>query len=189
MADTTNTQSQKQNVSSKKARLNANAQKREAKRKATSLDVRFFSTSSGGGESNIMCKTDIPGCVPRIITIIPLLSTLSPRRFLANLLPILDLPSSELDPLLSSLSQTGTYLLRAPRFKTNLQINLLPPTNVWESLDAALISDYVVLLMSSVDEVQLEGEGVLRCLQGQVGGVEIIPCVQVGLTLNTVCYS
>lgn len=36
--------------SSKKARLNANAQKREQKRKETVADVKFFSTSSGGGE-------------------------------------------------------------------------------------------------------------------------------------------
>lgn len=38
-------------VSSKKSRLNANAQKREAKRKDVVHDVKFFSTSSGGGES------------------------------------------------------------------------------------------------------------------------------------------
>jgi pre-rRNA-processing protein TSR1 len=123
------------------------------------------------------------GSVPRIISIIPLLSTVSPKRFLANLLPTFGLPSSELDAILSSLQEIGTHLLRSPKFKTNLQINLLPPTSVWDSLDAALISDYVVLLMSSVDEVQLEGEGVLRCLQGQVGGVEIVSCVQVSYHL------
>ena len=37
-------------VSSKKARLNANAQKRELKRQHVVEDVKFFSTSSGGGE-------------------------------------------------------------------------------------------------------------------------------------------
>ena len=35
---------------SKRVRLNANAQKRDLKRKAVSEDVKFFSTSSGGGE-------------------------------------------------------------------------------------------------------------------------------------------
>jgi pre-rRNA-processing protein TSR1 len=167
-------------VSSKKARLNANAQKREAKRKTTSQDVRFFSTSSGGGESILLSTLLTPiGSVPRIITIIPLLTTVSPKRFLSNFLPALDLPESELEPLLNSLSETGSYLLRAPRFKTNLQINLIPALSVWEALDAGLISDYVVLLLSSADEVQLEGEGVLRCLQGQIGGVDIVSSVQV----------
>ena len=42
-----------------------------------------------------------------------------------------------------------------------------------------MISDYVVLLLSSTDEVQLAGEAVLRCLQGQAGGVEVVSCVQV----------
>jgi pre-rRNA-processing protein TSR1 len=82
--------------------------------------------------------------------------------------------------LVSTLADKGTYLIRAPRFKTNLQINLLPPLALYPTLDAALISDYVVLLLSSTDEVQLEGEGILRCLQGQVGGAEIVSCVQVG---------
>jgi pre-rRNA-processing protein TSR1 len=36
-------------ASSKKARLNSQAQKREAKRKSVVEDVKFFSTSSGGG--------------------------------------------------------------------------------------------------------------------------------------------
>jgi pre-rRNA-processing protein TSR1 len=69
--------------------------------------------------------------------------------------------------------------VRAPRYKTSLQINILPPLNVYDTLDSVLVSDYVVLLTSSVDEVQLEGEAVLRCLQGQAGGIEILSCVQV----------
>ncbi|ORY26891.1 putative ribosome biogenesis and assembly-related protein [Naematelia encephala] len=155
-------------ASSKKARLNAQAQKREMKRKTVVEDIKFFSTSSGGGH------------VPRIVSIVPLLPSpsLSPRRFLANLLPTLGLPEHELESVLSALGERGSYHLRAPRFKTNLQINLLPPLAVWQTLDAALVSDYVVLLTSSTDEVQLEGEAVLRCLQAQVGGVEIVSCVQ-----------
>ena len=35
--------------SSKKARMNANAHKRKLKRKSVIEDVKFFSTSSGGG--------------------------------------------------------------------------------------------------------------------------------------------
>jgi pre-rRNA-processing protein TSR1 len=97
------------------------------------------------------------------------------------LLPTLGLPDAELTEV-SSLVQAngqGSYLVRAPRYKTNLQINLLPPLAVYPTLDAALVSDYLVLLMSSQKEVQLEGEAVLRCLQAQCGGVEVIPVVQV----------
>lgn len=118
--------------------------------------------------------------MPRIISIVPLLPSLSPKRFLANLLPTLGLADTNLEEISATLANRGTYLLRAPRYKTILQINLLPPLSVYPTLDAALVSDYVVLLLSSVDEVQLQGEAVLRCLQGQVGGVEIVSCVQVG---------
>ncbi|OCF41173.1 pre-rRNA-processing protein TSR1 [Kwoniella heveanensis CBS 569] len=153
-------------ASSKKARLNANAQKRDLKRKHVVEDQKFFSTSSGGGQ------------VPRIVSVVPLLPSLSPRTFLANLLPSLGIPESELEEISSTLQDRGTYLVRAPRFKTSVQINLLPPLSLYPTLDSALISDYVVLLLSSVDEVQLEGEAILRCLQGQVGGAEIVACVQ-----------
>lgn len=115
------------------------------------------------------------GQVPKLISVIPLLPTLSPRRFLANLLPSLGLP----DAVISDIRETGDYFIRAPRFKTSLKINLLPPISVYPTLDAALVSDYVILLLSSSDEVQLEGEAVLRCLQGQAGGVEVVSCVQV----------
>ncbi|WWD22043.1 hypothetical protein CI109_106531 [Kwoniella shandongensis] len=152
--------------SSKKARLNANAQKRDLKRKTVVEDVKFFSTSSGGSS------------VPRIVSIVPLIPSLSPRTFIAKLLPSLGLPESELEEIASTLAERGTYLVRAPRFKTTLQINLLPPLSLYPTLDAAFVSDYVVLLLSSVDEVQLEGEAILRCLQGQVGGAEIVACVQ-----------
>ena len=80
---------------------------------------------------------------------------------------------------MSTIEETGNYLVRAPRYKTSLQINILPSLDVYDTLDSVLVSDYVVLLTSSVDEVQLEGEAVLRCLQGQAGGIEIISCVQV----------
>jgi pre-rRNA-processing protein TSR1 len=156
-------------AASKKARLNANAQKRDLKRKAVATDIKFFSTSSGGSS------------VPRIISIVPLLPSLSPRRFLANLLPTLGLPTDEVEAILRDLSDVGSWMIRSPRFKTNLHVNALPPLDVYATLDAALVSDYVVLLESSTDEVQLEGEAVLRCLQGQAGGVDIVTCVQVSI--------
>lgn len=119
------------------------------------------------------------GQVPRIVSIVPLLPSLSPGRFVANLVHSLGLPDNELDEILSNIGDRGSYLIRAPRYKTALQINVLPPLDVYHTLDSVLVSDYVVILTSSVDEVQEEGEAVLRCLQGQAGGVEIVSCVQV----------
>ena len=63
-----------------------------------------------------------------------------------------------------------------------LHVHLLPPLSLYPTLDAALASDYVVILMSSTDEVQLEGEAILRSLQGQAGGGEIVACVQAPLS-------
>ena len=159
----------KVSASSKKARLNANAQKREAKRKSVQHDVKFFSTSSGGRS------------VPRIVSVVPLLplSSLSTSRWLRNIVPTLGLPDEEAQAIIKQVKDVGTYMIRAPRFKTNLQFNLLPALSTYPTLDAALVSDYVVLLLSSTDEVQLEGESVLRCLQAQAGGVDVVACVQV----------
>jgi hypothetical protein len=66
----------------------------------------------------------------------------------------------------------------APRFKTSLQIVHLPPVSIYATLDAALVADYVVLLLSSEVEVEEEGERVLRCLQGVVGA-QVVAAVQV----------
>lgn len=119
--------------------------------------------------------------MPRIISVVPLIGSVSTRRFLVDLLPTLGLLEEELGEALKGVQEVGSYLFRAPRFKTTVQINLLPPLSTYATLDAALVSDYIVLLLSSTDEVQLEGESVLRCLQSQAGGVEIVPCVQVSL--------
>ena len=154
-------------AANKHSRMQSSQYRREQKRKTVLLDNKFFSTSSGGQ------------AVPRIISVVPLIPSVSPKRWLANLLPTLGMPDAELEAALAGLQEVGSYVVRAPRFKTSLQVNLLPPLSTYETLDAALVSDYLVLLLSSTDEVQLEGEAVLRCLQGQVGGVDIVSCVQV----------
>lgn len=43
------------------------------------------------------------------------------------------------------------------------------------------MADYVVLLLSSEDEVEEEGESVLRSLQGVVGQAQVVAVVQVSL--------
>lgn len=121
----------------------------------------------------------VVGQVPRIVSVVPLLPSLSPGRFVAGLVASLGLPDDELNSFLSTVGDQGSYLVRAPRYKTSLQINILPCLDVYHTLDSVLVSDYTIILTSSVDEVQEEGEAVLRCLQGQAGGVEIVSCVQV----------
>ncbi|ODO03106.1 hypothetical protein I350_05951 [Cryptococcus amylolentus CBS 6273] len=153
-------------TSSKQARLNSNAQKRSFKHKATAQDLKFFSTASNGGHA------------PRVVTVVPLLPSLSPKCFLEKLLPCLGLSEDEVQHARTGIPEQGTFVVRAPRFKTTLQVNLLPSLSLYPTLDSALVSDYVVLLLSSVDEVQVEGETVLRCLQGQIGTREVISCVQ-----------
>ena len=77
----------------------------------------------------------------------------------------------------------GTGPDSAPKFKTSVQLIHLPPLSLYATLDAALASDYVVLLLSSEHEVTEEGERILRCLQSVIGGgggqAEVIACVHV----------
>ncbi|KAL1408410.1 ribosome biogenesis protein tsr1 [Vanrija albida] len=154
----------------KKARLNQQSQRRDAKQRANREDAKFFQTSSGGGK------------VPRIVSIVPMLPSLSGPRFLADILPSLGISENEAAEISSKLDKQGaSVIVPAPKFKTTLQINLLPPLELYTTLDAALVSDTIILLLSSTDEVQLEGEAILRCLQGQVGKSNIMTCVQAPL--------
>lgn len=123
---------------------------------------------------------DLPGKVPRVISIIPLLPSISTEKFYIQLLHSLDLSPQEIEELSSRYQPHCSIFVPVPRFKTNLVVNIVPALDLYASLDVALVSDAVLLLMSSTDEVQVEGEAILRSLQGQAGGVTVLPCVQVG---------
>lgn len=127
----------------------------------------------------LQCTTDLTGQVPRIISIVPLLPSLSTERFVLDLLPSLGLSEDEIAALSVKVTSFSSIVVPAPRFKTTLILNILPALQLYPTLDSALVSDTVILLSSSVDEVQVEGETILRCLQGQAGGVNILSCVQV----------
>lgn len=163
-------------------RLNQQTQKREAKQRNNRDDAKLFSTSSGGGEYSLGPSSMLTrlGKVPRIVTVVPLLPSVSTERFLLSLLPSLGLSEEEVAAASSKFGGHSSVLVSAPRFKTAILFNLVPALELYATLDAALVSDTVILLMSSVDEVQLDGEAILRCLQGQTGGVNILSCVQVG---------
>lgn len=167
--------------------MNQQAQKREAKQRAGREDAKFFSTSSNGGEYGVTCLLNLSppltlsGKVPRIVSIVPLLPSLSCERFIRGLLPALGLSDDDMTEL--HLDGRASFVVPAPRFKSSIHFNILPSLQLYPTLDAALTSDIVILLLSSVDEVQLEGEAILRCLQGQAGGVTTMACVQVGLSV------
>lgn len=62
-----------------------------------------------------------------------------------------------------------TNLSRAPRFRTILQFLILPYRQLYPALDATQASDYTLLALSPVTEVDPWGECLLRCLQSQGG--------------------
>lgn len=149
----------------KRARLNSQQQKRTLHRQTLTADLKFFSTATTGG-----------GNVPRIISVVPLLDSVHAEDFTRAVIPTLGLEDGEVDGILSSLS--STLITRAPRYKTSLQINHIPALSIYEALSAAQSSDYLVLLLSCMEDVPREGETILRALQGLVGSsVEIICAV------------
>lgn len=124
------------------------------------------------------------GKVPRVISIIPLLPSISTEKFFIQLLHSLALSAEEIEALSAQYQPHCSIFVPAPRFKTNLVVNIVPSLDLYASLDVALVSDAVLLLMSSTDEVQLEGEAILRSLQGQAGNVTVMPCVQVSCQIS-----
>ncbi|KAJ9111440.1 hypothetical protein QFC19_001209 [Naganishia cerealis] len=154
----------------KRARANQRAQKRTRQRKEWGRDVKVFQTTAGGG------------CVPRVVSVVPLHRESSAREFTKGFLENLGLESGKRDEVEGKLREVGEWVIDAPRFKTSLQLIHLPPVSLYATLDAALASDYVVLLLSSEYEVDAEGEAILRCLQsvigGHGGGAQVVACVQ-----------
>lgn len=123
--------------------------------------------------------TDRVGKVPRVVTVVPLNPSVSTERFFVQFVQSLCLPEEEVEALTARYEPHSSILVPAPRFKAHVLVNIIPALDLYASLDAALVSDVVVLLMSSSDEVQTEGETILRSLQGQAGNVTVMPCVQV----------
>ncbi|KAJ9115204.1 hypothetical protein QFC20_001071 [Naganishia adeliensis] len=150
----------------KRARQNTAHQKRDRQRRELGRDVKVFQTTTAGG-----------GCVPRVVTVVPLHASSSCVEFTKGYLMNLGLDDAVREEVEQRLTEVGTWLVDAPRFKTSLQIIHLPPVSLYATLDAALVADYVVLLLSSENEVEEEGEKVLRCLQGVVGA-QVVAVVQ-----------
>lgn len=130
------------------------------------------------GDTSLKCaQLTRAGKVPRIVSIVPLLPSLSSARLVRDLLPALGL--SETDIAALDWDGQSSFVTPAPRFKSAIHFNIVPALQLFSTLDVALVSDIVIILLSSVNEVQLEGEAILRCLQGQAGAVTTLACVQV----------
>lgn len=136
----------------KRNRLNQRAQLRESKRTDLQRELKFFSTASGGTGA------------PRIVSIVPLHDSIDTLAFVKTFLESL---AAEEEITLSSV---GSCLIRSPRYKTNIHLQLLPHGALYPTLDAALASDYVVFLLSSSYEVEPREEAMLRTLQSMIGG-------------------
>ncbi|KAF8481485.1 ribosome biogenesis protein tsr1, partial [Gautieria morchelliformis] len=108
--------------------------------------------------------------VPRIVAVIPLCSDVYSQDAVKALAGSLDVDVDGECP------QSGTYRLRAERFKTSLQFILLPYRALYAALDACKVADYVVFILSATREVDEWGDLVLRCLQTQ-GLPEVVTVV------------
>lgn len=53
-----------------------------------------------------------PGQAPRIITLVPLLPSNSPKRWLQGLIPSLGLNENEVEEITSALVERGSFLIR-----------------------------------------------------------------------------
>ncbi len=172
------------------------SQKRDLKRKEVVHDVKFFSTSSGGGTFGIgetlhsRADHSNAGQVPRIITVVPLVPIISLKRFLAGLVPNLGLTDAELEEV-SAIWTTRALISCGHRdIKTNLQIQ--PATDAFRLCGTRRRARQrlLVLVMSSTHEVQLERRGCSAMSQAQVGGCRGRPVVQVSLRIYSVhCMS
>ena len=145
-------------------RRNHSKQLQNHKRHTLVSATRIFSGSDGA---------------PRIVAIVPLSEDVNPqsvaKAFAASLdASTEDRPESCLWRLryysrifreLKAL--TKIVISRAERFKTSLQLAILPYRNFYATLDTCKAADYVVFALSSEVEVDTWGDTLLRTLQAQ----------------------
>ncbi|KAG9126309.1 hypothetical protein FRC07_003964 [Ceratobasidium sp. 392] len=112
-----------------------------------------------------------PNAAPRIVAVIPLSSDVSSRQVAIQIVEALGVDTS-------AAPESGTWVVEAPRFRTSLQLLVLPYRHLYASLDAALAADYTLLALSPVTEVDSWGERLLRCLQSQGGLHNVVSVVQ-----------
>ena len=95
---------------------------------------------------------------PRVVAIIPLCEDISPAAAVRSLNSSLDIEDE--------VPETGWVRTRIERFKQNVQY-LVVKRNLLASLDACRVADYVVFVLSSQEEVDQEGELILKAIESQ----------------------
>lgn len=148
-------------VVSKRERMNAARQVKENKILETKTARKLFEGTLGA---------------EKIVTVITLTKDISSLDIASRLVNCVKDDDSEALEL-STPSVTNT---RVGRFKTNLKIVIPDQTNFLSILDAAKVSDYVVVGISAQEEVEQEyGERILRAViaQGIASVIGVLPNV------------
>jgi pre-rRNA-processing protein TSR1 len=95
---------------------------------------------------------------PRIVAVIPLCADVSSAAAVRSLNSSLDVEEE--------VPEAGWVRARIDRFKQNVQY-LVVKRDLLASLDACRVADYVVFVLSSQEEVDEEGELILRAIESQ----------------------
>lgn len=95
---------------------------------------------------------------PRIVAIVPLCSDVSAQRAAEGLNKSLDLEHA--------VSEEGLSLVHIDRFKQKLQYVTIRK-DLLSAMDACRLADYVVFVLSATEEVDEDGEAIIKSIEGQ----------------------
>ncbi|MCJ1445456.1 MAG: hypothetical protein MMC23_005961 [Stictis urceolatum] len=105
---------------------------------------------------------------PRIIALVPLTSDADPKAAIQSLNKSLDIETE--------LPSDGPTTVRVDRFKQSLQY-IPVQRDLFSALNACRVADFVAFILSSSEEVDEDGEMLLRAIEGQ-GVSNILTLVQ-----------
>ncbi|CCU74971.1 pre-rRNA processing protein Tsr1 [Blumeria hordei DH14] len=128
---------------SKLDRRNHNKQKQLAKHREHLKEAGIFSGRNGA---------------PRIVAIIPLSSNVSAAAAARSLSQSLDITCE--------VPEEGQLQIEIDRFKQKVQF-VLVPAELMACLDAGRVADFVIFILSAEQEVNEEGENIIRSVESQ----------------------
>lgn len=94
---------------------------------------------------------------PRIVAIVPLCKDIDARSVARDLNASVDAESNETQ---------GQWRVEVPRFKQRVQY-LTPERELFQTLDACRVADFVLFVLSADDEADQLGEQMLKCIESQ----------------------
>lgn len=149
-----NRKSPHQQLMSKLDRRNQARQKQQTKHQENVKATSVFTGQNGA---------------PRIVAVVPLCEDGDARAAVHQLNKSLDIEEE--------MPRGGPIQTRVDRFKQNIQY-VPVGRNLISALDACRVADFVVMILSPVQEVDEQGELLLRCIEGQ-GVSNVITVAQV----------